>query len=111
MTFRRSSEEGKLPDDMMAKEVAKTEKLWRISSLTASVDEDTKILVLPLPESKREVKVADTKYETRLYKDLVETVASVDKSLSTDSGQESTKRFDDKTPEEMQDEMARKRKQ
>lgn len=34
-----------------------TEKLWRISSLTTFVDADTKILLLPLPESKRKVKI------------------------------------------------------
>lgn len=33
--------------------IKKDERIWRISSLTASVDDDTKILVLPLPESKR----------------------------------------------------------
>lgn len=39
---------GKLPNE---------EKIWRISSLTASVDDETKILVLPLAESKRAVKI------------------------------------------------------
>ena len=29
------------------------EKIWRISSLTAFIDADTKILLLPQPESKR----------------------------------------------------------
>jgi len=33
------------------------EKVWRISSLTTFVDNDTKILILPLPESKRKVKI------------------------------------------------------
>ena len=33
------------------------EHIWRISSLTAFVDADTKILLLPLPESKRKVKI------------------------------------------------------
>jgi len=48
---------------MQAKPIAKDQKLWRISSLTASVDDETKILILPLPESKRQVKVSDTKYQ------------------------------------------------
>ena len=39
-----------------------SDKIWRISSLTAFVDDDTKILLLPQPESKREVKIKDTKY-------------------------------------------------
>lgn len=38
------------------------EKIWRISSLTTFVDSDTKILLLPLPESKRAVKIQDTNY-------------------------------------------------
>ena len=29
------------------------DKIWRISSLTAFIDADTKILLLPQPESKR----------------------------------------------------------
>lgn len=33
------------------------EKIWRISSLTTYIDTDTKILILPLPESKRKVKI------------------------------------------------------
>jgi hypothetical protein len=38
------------------------EKIWRISALTTYVDADTKILILPQPESKRKVKIQDTKY-------------------------------------------------
>ena len=34
-----------------------SEKIWRISSLTTFVDADTKILLLPIPESKRKVKI------------------------------------------------------
>ena len=37
--------------------IKESEKLWRISSLTTFVDADTKILLLPLPESKRKVKI------------------------------------------------------
>lgn len=36
--------------------------VWRISSLTAYVDDETKILLLPVPESKRKTKIMDTKY-------------------------------------------------
>ena len=46
------------------------EKIWRISSLTASVDDDTKIMILPLPESKRVVKIADTNYSLKTYQDF-----------------------------------------
>ena len=59
-----------LSKEEMAKPVAQDERLWRISSLTASVDDETKILIVPVPESKRSVKVADTKYEVKTYGDL-----------------------------------------
>lgn len=36
-----------LPSDMRDKPVSKDEKMWRISSLTASVDDETTILILP----------------------------------------------------------------
>ena len=38
------------------------DKIWRISSMTAYVDDETKILLLPVPESKREKKIRDTVY-------------------------------------------------
>ena len=44
------------------KSLSNEDKIWRISSLTASVDDETKILILPLPESKRKLKIADTFY-------------------------------------------------
>jgi len=44
-------------DDLKTKDekenIDEEEQIWRISSLTASIDDDTKILVLPVPESKR----------------------------------------------------------
>ena len=63
----------------MEKEIAKDEKMWRISSLTASVDDETTILILPLPESKRRVKVSSTKYENKTYGDFVKTLDHFDK--------------------------------
>ena len=56
------------------------EKIWRISSLTARIDDDTKILVLPVPESKRQNKVIDTKYILQKYSDILK--------LSGDSSQQ-----------------------
>ena len=50
--------------------LAEKEHIWRISSLTTFVDADTKILLLPLPESKRAVKIQDTKYDFKTYGDL-----------------------------------------
>ena len=108
---RRTAETG-LETETLAKQISKDEKLWRISSLTASVDDETTILILPLPESKRLVKVADTKYEAKSYADLVHKVDNLNKSLeSSDSEDTGPKRYDDKTEDEMIDEMNRKRKQ
>ena len=55
----------------MKKKLEKQDKIWRISSLTASIDDDTKILILPLPESKRSIKIVDTKYDIETYEDLI----------------------------------------
>ena len=51
-----------LAEEKMHGPIENKEKVWRISSLTASVDDDTKIMILPLPESKRATKIQDTKY-------------------------------------------------
>jgi len=56
--------------DLRKLKLTSNEPIWRISSLTASVDDDTKILVLPIPESKRAVKIADTRYSFDTYGDL-----------------------------------------
>jgi len=47
------------------------DQIWRISSLTAYVDSDTKILLMPVPESKRKVKIKDTKYSFEKVGDLI----------------------------------------
>jgi len=58
-------------DDEFNKQVLdKEEKIWRISSLTASIDDETRILVIPIPESKRRTKIADTKYTLKTNGDL-----------------------------------------
>ena len=57
-----SIEDPKLKSISGDKLLNKEDKIWRISSLTASVDDETKILILPIPESKRPVKIADTVY-------------------------------------------------
>jgi len=75
------------------------------------VDDETKILVVPLPESKRAVKVVDTKYDAKTYGDLLKSIGSAEESLSPEEeGGSSAKRYDDKTEEELEEEMARKRK-
>ena len=75
---KRKENDGLQPDQL-AKPVEKDEKMWRISSLTASVDDETTILILPLPESKRAVKVSQTKYETKTYADFANTLDNFDK--------------------------------
>lgn len=56
----------------MEADLKNDEKIWRISSLTTFVDADTKILLIPIPESKRSVKIQDTTYQLQKYKDLFE---------------------------------------
>ncbi len=67
-------------------------------------------MILPVPESKRTVKVTDTKYEAKSYGDLVTQINDINGSLSKSQKKEA-KRFEDKTEDEMHEEMARKRKQ
>lgn len=57
------------------------ERIWRISSLTTYVDADTKILLLPIPESKRKVKIQDTKYSLEAYSDLLSRHEAVESEL------------------------------
>jgi hypothetical protein len=83
---------GPIPDD---------EKIWRISSMTAAVDDDTKILILPLPESKREVKIAQTKYVTETIEQLIQKSEEIRSSLQ--SGSKEIKRFQDMTQDEMEE--------
>jgi hypothetical protein len=82
------------------KELRKDERIWRISSLTAQVDDDTRILVLPLPESKRPVKIADTAYKSRTYLDLFLRTKQMEEQLQLQSKSEPV-RFEDKTEEEV----------
>ena len=110
--LKKRHDEAPIATDSLANEIKKDEKLWRISSLTASVDDETRILILPQPESKRKVKVSDTRYEAKTYQDLLSTIQSVEKQLTDNSQSESdNKRYEDKTEEEIQEDMARKRKQ
>ena len=72
--MNKRTEEQSLQAGVLEKTIDKDEKMWRISSLTASVDDETTILILPLPESKRKVKVSETKYEAKTYGDFVQTL-------------------------------------
>jgi hypothetical protein len=85
-----------------------SDKIWRISSLTAFVDEETKILLLPQPESKREVKIKDTKYEFQKVGDLMERKAKIEKDLEPEEQQED-KRYEEMTSEELHKAMKKKR--
>ena len=83
----------------MKKKLEKQDKIWRISSLTASIDDDTKILILPLPESKRSIKIVDTKYDIETYEDLMRVQEQALNTLKLEK--EVVKRFADKTAEEI----------
>ena len=72
---------------MTASEKAKLEhesKVWRISSLTAAVDADTKILLLPQPEAKRTRKFIDTSYSFATVADIFSREQEIAISLSAD---------------------------
>jgi len=49
------------------------------------IDTDTKILLLPLPESKREVKIKDTKYELKTPKDVLDKNEIIQTSLKSEN--------------------------
>lgn len=57
--------------EMPQERLTESDKIWRISSLTAFIDADTKILLLPMPESKRTTKVKDTAYSFQKVADLM----------------------------------------
>lgn len=79
-------------------------KIWRISSLTAAVDSDTKILLLPQPEAKRSKKFIDTSYGFKSVDDLFAMKAEIEKSMSSKK-----ERFEEKTGDEIKEESVKKR--
>lgn len=89
----------KLQDLDIKAPISEKEKIWRISSLTTFVDADTKILLLPIPESKRKVKIVDTKYNFSKYGDLLERDHDIEKTLK--EKEQRNVRFEDKTQEEI----------
>jgi hypothetical protein len=60
-----------LSAEQATSKLAPDSKIWRISSLTAAIDDDTKILILPQPESKRAVKIIDKTYTVETVGDLL----------------------------------------
>ena len=90
-----SEDKGSLVDDS---------KIWRISSLTAAVDADTKILLLPQPEAKRTKKFIDTSYNFKTVEDIFAMKAEIEKSMSA-----KPERFDEKTGDEIKEESVKKR--
>ena len=55
-------------------------------------------MILPLPESKRLVKIADTQYNLKTYKNFID----IEKEeISFLGGSEQAKRFEDKTDDEI----------
>ena len=85
------------------------DQIWRISSLTAYVDNDTKILLMPMPESKRQVKIKDTVYSFETVGDLIERRDAIEKSLVPEEDKTEHQRFEDKTEEEISKDMVKKR--
>jgi hypothetical protein len=65
------------------------------------VDFETKIILLPLPESKREVKIKDTKYSLTSIGDLVDKRDKIEGLLTFKEEEKEYKRYEDKTEEEI----------
>lgn len=85
------------------------DKLWRIKSLRVAVDDDTRILLLPLPESKRSKKLIDTRYTLETYEDIVNKYTQKhDEYEQLNIGE--YKRFEDKTSEEIADDIKHRRR-
>tara|TARA_B110000305_G_C19325678_1_gene581256 strand:+ start:408 stop:770 length:363 start_codon:yes stop_codon:yes gene_type:complete len=84
------------------------DKIWRVTSLTAFVDQETNILLLPVPETKRKVKIMDTKYSLSTIKDLLDLSQKIEDDLQVRKNKEN-KRFEDKTTEEIDEDMRAKR--
>ena len=89
--------------------IEEDEKIWRIKSLRVSVDEDTKILLLPLPESKRSKRLYETRYTLSTYRDLLDPYQEAIKQGEVDTPMPSGRRYEDLTQEEMLEEAGRKR--
>ncbi len=89
--------------------IVEDEKIWRIKSLRVSVDEDTKILLLPLPESKRSKRLYETRYSLSTYRDLLDPYQIAKKQGEVDAPMPSGRRYEDLTQEEMLEEAGRKR--
>ena len=73
------------------------------------IDSDTKILLLPLPESKRQVKIKDTKYSYQTVGDVKSKSEQIANKLTEYDREQSQKRFEDKTTDEINEEMMKKR--
>lgn len=73
------------------------------------MDDETKILILPPPDSKRKVKVIDTLYEYKTYGDLLNKASSIEGELTV-SEKEKNVRYEDKTQEEVLQDMRKKRR-
>ena len=65
------------------------------------MDFETKIILLPLPESKREVKIKDTKYTFSSIGDLLDKKAKIEHQLTYKEQEKENKRYEDKTEEEI----------
>jgi hypothetical protein len=85
------------------------DRIWRISSITAFIDDETKILLLPLPESKRKTKIKDTKFELENKNDLIVRKLAIETDLTDEGEERESKKFEDMTQGEIQEEIKRKR--
>ena len=73
------------------------------------MDDDTKILLLPVPESKRQVKIKDTKYDFSLKNDLIVRKLGIETELKVEDEDKEEKKFEEMTQDEIIEELRRKR--
>lgn len=92
----------------MKKEILDDQKIWRIKNLRVAVDDDVRILLLPLPESKRTKKLIDTRYNFVTFGDIIK--LSQEKLEKFDTEIKEVKRFEDKTQEEINEDIKHKRR-
>lgn len=90
-------DENKENKEVLESEIKPDEKIWRIKTLRVSVDEDSRILLLPLPKSKRTKELWEARYTHSTYNDLLRYVNEDPESTMLPSN----KRYEDLTEEEM----------
>ena len=92
-------------EELKGDKIKDQEKIWRIKSLIVSVDQESLISLLPLPESQRDKTLIETRYKFKTYLDLKTDIVDREEQLVP-----SYQRLADKTEEEVDGDAKRKRR-